>query len=503
MSGVQDPTTHLADTLVVSGRPLPSDRVEAVARRAVLTALADGVLPRVRQWAEHADRVAARRPVYGRSTGVGANREVAVDDLAAGAGHALRLLRSHATSAGPLRAPERVRAMLVIRLNQLAAGGNGVAPGVVEALAAMLAADALPPVREWVGIGTGDLAALGTTALALIGEIPCATAAPIHVTFGAGDALAFLSSNAATLGDAALAVAGVDRLVGAAIVTAALTWVAVRGNGEAFAPAVERATPFPGTVRVCAVLRALTAGSTTEPARIQDPYGLRAAPQVHGALVDAVERAERVVATMTATPSENPALIPGLEAAHHGAFHAVHLGQALDGLLLAVAQGAALGLGRVTMLAEPAITGDEPFLGDGTPGASGTMVVEYAASAAVGELRALAAPAGLQTVTISRGLEDGASFAALSARQALDAVAPLRSLIAAELLVAARALVGRTDVPAALRPVLAAVTAAVPVGRRADRDLTADLLTCGELVDTLPGLVPGPAAALLRGSSRP
>src|SRR5450755_4571745 len=58
---------------------------------------------------DFATRASAERPVYGRTTGVGANRSEAVPDNGA---HALALLRSHATSAGPGRSAERVRATL-------------------------------------------------------------------------------------------------------------------------------------------------------------------------------------------------------------------------------------------------------------------------------------------------------------------------------------------------------------------------------------------------------
>ena len=68
-------------------------------------------------------RASRERPIYGCRTGVGANRTVELVPDTAGA---QALLRSHATSAGPARSAERVRAMLLIRLNQLCAGGAGV-----------------------------------------------------------------------------------------------------------------------------------------------------------------------------------------------------------------------------------------------------------------------------------------------------------------------------------------------------------------------------------------
>ena len=214
-------------------------------------------------------------------------------------------------------------------------------------------------------------------------------------------------------------------------------------------------------------------------------------PQLYGALADAHAHAEMVAATMSAAASENPVLSPEHGVAHHGAFHAAYLGQALDGLLLALAQAGQAGLGRLTMLADPGFTGAPPFVSDGTPGSSGTMVVEYVAGGALAELRALAAPVGLQGIVLSRGLEDDASFASLAARQALDAIALLRVLLAAELLTAVRALGPDAQVSPALVPVVDAVAAAAPsVTDRRDRDLTRELESLAEIVDGLPALLP-------------
>ena len=469
--------------------------VTRVAHREASVELGGDVLHRVAASFRFAAEVAATRPIYGRSTGVGANRAVAVTDPEE---QALRLLRSHATSAGPQRSPERVRAMLLVRLNQLASGGNGIDPAIVSGLMAMLEADALPPVRELGGIGTGDLSALGTTALSLLGELATSQPFTQTVRFGPGDGLTFMSSNAATLADTFLALDDLDRLDQAALVVAAVSFAAVRGNAEAFSPAVETATPFDGARWVCRSMRALIGGSGTShraairtAARIQDPFGLRTMPQVYGVLADAHAHAEMVAATMSAAASENPVLSPEHGVAHHGAFHVAYLAQALDGLLLAVAQAGQAALGRLTMLADPGFTGAPPFVSDGTPGSSGTMIVEYVAGGALAELRALATPVGLQGIVVSRWLEDDASFASLAARQALDSIALLRVLLAAELLTAVRALGPDAQVSPALVPVVDAVAAAAPsVTDRRDRDLTRELESLAEIVDGLPALLP-------------
>lgn len=472
--------------LTLDGTRLTLDEIVAVSRRGRPVEVDAAARERVAASHAFADDVAEDRPIYGRSTGVGANRGLVLSDPDS---QAMQMLRSHATSSGELRSVQRVRAMLVVRLNQLAADGNGISPSVLDALASMLGADALPPVREGGSVGTADLAALATTALVLCGEVPSTPPVPSTTEFGPGDALTFMSSNAAVLADAALAVADLDRLARSAVVIAAMDFSAVRGNSQAFSPAVEVATPFPGSRWVCQTMRELTEPGAPA-ARIQDPFSLRTFPQVHGALMDRLAFAEEVIVTMSNSPSENPIVSPRLGVAHHGAFHAAYLVQSLDSLVLAVAQSAQLSLARLTMLAEPAYTGLHPFLGDGTPAASGVMIVEYSAASALAELRALATPAGIQAVTLSRGVEEDASFATLAARQALESVSRFRAVLAAELVASLRCLRMQGVHPPTLDSALAYLDerdGGIPDMH--DRDLTSDLLLAEELVDALPAHV--------------
>lgn len=466
---------------MVDGRHLSTRDIAALAHRTDTVSIADVARERVLASFEFGERTITQRPIYGRSTGVGANRDVVLADPEA---QADALMRSHATTAGEPRSRERVRAMLAVRLNQLASGGSGVSPSVLEALGRMLADDSLPPVRELGSIGTGDLPALAITALALAGLVPTMPPMTSTIPMGIGDALPFMSSNAATIGDAALAVVQVRELAYAALVVGALTFVAVDGNIEAFEKAVERVTPFEGARFVCRTMRRLV-GPDPRAARIQDQFGLRTLPQVHGALLDQLALLDRTIVRMANAPAENPVLLPDLGLAHHGGFHAAHLAQSLDATALSIAEAAQLSFARLTMLSEPAVTGLPPFLGDGTPGASGVMVVEYVAASALARLRAAATPASLQSITLSRGIEEDASIAALAAVQVLQAVADLRVVIACELMAAVRCVRMRSvPAPAALTAALADC-AKLSADIR-DRDLTEDLDVAG---DILPDLV--------------
>lgn len=475
------------DPIPLSGTTLSCAQVAAVAAGASVQLTPAGRNRAARSW-RAANAAAARTAVYGRTTGVGANRNQQIHSDRPD--EALALLRSHATSAGPLRDPGRVRALLAIRLNQLAAGGSGVAPAVLDALGAMLAADALPPVRECGSVGTGDLTALATAALTLAGELPATRPLPRAIELGPSDGLALISSNAATLADAALALTTLDETMGAAVSVAALSVVALRGNPEAFGETALRATPFPGARRVAARLRELLAGTDRSPARLQDPFALRTLPQVMGSALDALDRARSVTATMMNLAAENPLLLADGSVTHHGGFQASYLQAALDGAKLAVATAATCVLGRLGALTEPDLTGLPAFLGDGSPGASGVMACEYVAASALGDIRATAHPAGLQSLVLSRGVEEDASFASLAAVQLLRMADALPILLSCELVAAVRALRMRPDGCGGPVATLLECCAPLPAGV-ADRDLTDDLDTARSLLPALAGAVDG------------
>lgn len=115
------------------------------------------------------------------------------------------------------------------------------------------------------------------------------------------------------------------------------------------------------------------------------------------------------------------------------------------------------------------------------------MACEYVAASALGSLRALATPTAVQSVTLSRGVEEDASFASHGARQALTAVDDYRTVLACELVAAVRALRLRGTRLGGLYDDLPMETA--------DRDLTADITAATRL---LPKLADNPQRTKMR-----
>jgi histidine ammonia-lyase len=475
--------------IVLDGRSLTCADVAALARRVTEVAIDPDGAERAASASGLARRLAAQRPVYGRTTGVGANRGLAVSDAEARA-HGLRLVRSHAGGGGDIISAELGLAMLVVRANQIAAGGSGVDPRVLAVLAECINRGLYPPAPVYGGIGTGDLTALAVTGLCLLGERDWLPAPDVTAQFDLdpADALAFMSSNAATLGEAALACHDLSRLLLAGMVVAALSHVAVGASAEPFAVAVQEARPHAGQQHVASVLRALLAQSPTAAARLQDPYSYRALPQVHGPACDYVRQATHVVAAELNAAAENPLIdVAGQTAWHNGNFHSAYAGLALDVLRAALFQTAALSAARLGTLMEPRFTGLAPFQATDPEPSSGLMILEYVSHSAVADIRRLAAPASLGSAVLSLGDEEHAGFATQSARSTTGSVAAYRVVLACELVAATRALrLNRAGPPSAgpLGEAFRHAARTLP-DSTADRPLDADLTIAQHQLDVL------------------
>ncbi|WP_432148579.1 aromatic amino acid ammonia-lyase [Streptomyces sp. bgisy029] len=476
--------------IVLDGRRLMVPDVVRMAESLARPVPATEGMKRVEDSWNAAREIASWGRVYGRSTGVGANRNESVPTEAA-ADHGLRLLRSHAGAIGEELPAREVRAMLAVRANQLLAGGAGLRPTVVTALCEALETGAYPRVNAFGSVGTGDIAALAQMGLALAGEHPWQGkgTAPEPQPLDNNDALSLISSNALTLGQSALALHELRGLIAATQVVAALSLMAIDGSYEAYALPVHEARPHAGSKAVAERMRRLL-GAPDRPTpplgRIQDPYGFRCVPQIHGPAHDAANALDEVLAVEINAAAENPLISAGdMAAYHHGGFYLAQLALALDHFRLSVTQVARLSTSRLSTLNEPGFTRLRPFLADGEPASSGVMILEYAAGAALGDLRAFSAPASLGHAVLSRGVEEQASFASLGARQTLRACAAYRLVVGCELVAAVRALRQRD-----LR-----LDPGLPVGRAfrladavldaelADRPLTDDVTAAAGLLD--------------------
>jgi histidine ammonia-lyase len=423
--------------------------------------------------------------LYGVTTGVGALRAYRVPK-AQRERYSLDLLRSHACGAGQPLPAQIVRAAMATRANQLGAGGAGVAGELLRTLVEVLNAGLSPFTRELGSLGTGDLTNLADIALALLGEgqvwrgdnlvdagPALADAGIPPARLGPRDGLAFMSSNAVTIGRAALIVVDARRLLDAWLSVAALSFEAAAADPVALDPRIHSWVHRPGQAAVAARMRELLEGVAERtrdpgPLGVQDPYPFRAQPQVDGAVHDALLALEETVGHELNFAGENALIIAGEDVAlANGNPHAAPLANVIDGLRTALAASAALIAARVSTLLDTGLTGLPPFLARRPGPESGALVLEYTAHAAVAEVRSLVTPVAAQTVAVSRGVESHSSLAPIAARRAQETLHALRVAVATELVVAVRALRLAGQAPAG--------RGVQPLWRAADASLDPDL----------------------------
>src|SRR4051794_510338 len=389
---------------------------------------------------------------------------------------------------------------MAVRVNQIGAGGAGVGEALVDALLGALRAGVTPLAREIGSLGTGDLTVLAEIGLALGGEgegwvgddvVPAAEALAAHglepVSFGPRDGIGFMSSNAVSIGQAALVFHDATQLLESALGVAALSYEATAADLAVLDPRVHEARPHRGQVEVARRLRAMLGNgprASREGRSIHDAFVFRCVPQVEGTLLEALERLASVLDVELNVAGENALMLPrDGEALPNGNFHAGVLTLALDSLRGAMAQSASLVAARVSALLDPEVTGLTPQLARDPGPDSGAMILEYTAHAAAAEVRSLAATAASQTTTVQSGIESHANFAGHSARRTSDALGRMAVAISAELVLAVRALRLRgrpPDGPGGRRLYNAA--AARLDAEMADRPLSGDLEAARQLL---------------------
>jgi histidine ammonia-lyase len=326
---------------------------------------------------------------------------------------------------------------------------------------------------------------------------------------GAKEGLALLNGTQLMSGLGALLAGDAERLGRTASVAAAMSVEALLGTDVAFSEALQAVRPHPGQVAVAAELRWLLRDSVLQrshhplPHKVQDPYSLRCAPQVHGAVRDALGHLERVLAIEMNAATDNPLIFPNggvadadARATGHGHvisggnFHGEPVALALDFAKLALAELGSISERRTALLLDANLNGGLPaFLASGSGLESGYMLLQYTAAALASENKTLAHPASADSIPTSANQEDHVSMGPIAGRAARQVLHHVEQIVAIELLCAARALDLRLELLPGRTPgagVAAAHAAIREVVRpwNGDREPGADLEAMTRLVGT-------------------
>jgi histidine ammonia-lyase len=276
----------------------------------------------------------------------------------------------------------------------------------------------------------------------------------------AKEGLALLNGTQLMSAIGALLLADADRLVRTASVAAAMSVEALAGTDVAYAEAYQLARPHPGQIEVARQLRGLLRDSGLMAAhhpsshKVQDPYSLRCVPQVHGAVMDALDHLRRVLDVELNAATDNPLVFPEGGAADAdaaatggglvisgGNFHGEPIALALDFAKLAVAELGAISERRTALLLDGRLNGGLPAFLTADGGLnSGMMLLQYTAAALASEDKVLVHPSSADSIPTSANQEDHVSMGATAALHARRVLANVERILAIELLCAAQAL---------------------------------------------------------------
>jgi histidine ammonia-lyase len=396
--------------------------------------------------------------VYGVNTGFGklATVRISSDQIRQ---LQLNLVRSHACGVGPALSEPETRAVLALRANAIAKGYSGVRPTVVETLCAMLNRSVHPVILSQGSVGaSGDLAPLAHLAQVAIGEgeaiykgrqmpggLAMLLAGIAPLTLEAKEGLALLNGTQGMLALLALGLRDAEISVDTADVAAALSLDALRGSPAAFDERIARVRPYPGHATSARILERLNRGSQIREShrspekdkRVQDPYSLRCAPQVHGAVRDALTQIRATLTIELNSATDNPLVFAESgEVISGGNFHGQPLAMAADQLAVALATLGGISERRIEQMTNAQLSQLPAFLVANAGLNSGFMMPQVAAASLASELKALATPHSVDSIPTSANQEDYVSMGMSGSRRIARMMGNLQNILAIELLAA-------------------------------------------------------------------
>ena len=471
--------------LVLNGQPLTLEQLGEVSYGRLPVVLHPHAKQRMRASRAVVDRLLAEgATVYGINTGFGklADVKVAADQLVE---LQTNLVRSHSCGIGPSLSEPEIRGMLLLRANVLAKGTSGTRVVVAEQLLAMLDKGIHPVVPAKGSVGaSGDLAPLAHLALGLIGEGEVfyrgTRMAAIDALHAAGmqalslapkEGLALLNGTQAMAAVGGLSILRGERVTRLASLAGAMTLEALKGTPVAFDSRIHAARPHPGQQEAARHLRSLLDHSEIREShlandpRVQDAYCLRCIPQVHGAVLDGLNHARRVIEIEMGSATDNPLVFVAGSAGHDaddhapqdeilsgGNFHGAPLAYVLDYAAIVLTDLMSISERRIDRLINPDLNeGLPPFLTPQAGVSSGFMIAHIGAASLLAEARVLSHPSSVDSVPTSGGKEDHVSMGMTAALKLRQIVENAEAVLAIELMVAAEGLEYRRPLRPAVR----------------------------------------------------
>ena len=442
-----------------------SDVVD-VARREFKVEISDVAWAKVQKARDLVEKyVEEERVSYGITTGFGKFSDVVVSQKDT-ATLQKNLIISHSCGVGNPLSEEVVRGIMFLRIANLSIGHSGIRRVTLEKLIELLNKKVHPVVPEKGSLGaSGDLAPLSHIVLTILGlgeafyegvrmssseALAKAGIDPLP-ELSSKEGLALINGTQVMTSIGALAIYDAEMLAKTADIACALTSEALNGITCAYDKRVHEVRGHSGQITTAKnLLRVLEDSQMTTKQgekRVQDPYVLRCAPQIHGASKDAINFIKEKVEIEINAVTDNPLIFPDEDDVISGGnFHGQPMALPMDFLAIALSEVANVSERRLERLVNPSLSNGLPaFLTENGGINSGYMIVQYSAASLVSENKVLAHPASVDSIPSSANQEDHVSMGTIAARKAAEILGNARKVVAMEIMGACQGIDLRED----------------------------------------------------------
>ncbi len=411
------------------------------------------------------------RVIYGVTTGVGGFVNWLVPpNLAEQLQN--NILRGVTSNVGAYLGDDYVRAAMLARLNSLGRGVSAISFKNFRKYVDLYNAGILPCIPEKGSLGaSGDLGPLAYIALVGTGNwlakydgairpgkeaLEMAGLEPMRLSYKEG--LALINGTSAMTGVAACVTEDAKQLIRNCLLISSLSIETLKGKIMPFHPAAHENKPHPGQMKVAEIIYEVLSDSKMvvqdaeverwlqqlkrdEPTgmeqQIEDPYTIRATPQILGPVVDTALSVQNTLETELNSTNDNPLVVVERGEAYHNAnFHGQYVANAMDQLSIVLTTMCNLSDRRTDRFLDPGHNhGLPPFLCRENPGLRhGMMGGQYAATSLTAENRSLCTPVSIQTLPSTGDFQDHVSFGLVAARRAREILQNSYYVLAYELL---------------------------------------------------------------------
>lgn len=488
-------------TIELDGHTLDLEKFRKIVFQKYKVTISEESLERVKKGRESIERLMTQgKSIYGVNTGFGSllNKKIKPEeaDLLQ-----INLIRSHSSGYGEPLSYEKVRAILLVRINSLIRGQSGCTVDLVRKTVDILNSGIYIFVPGFGSVGSsGDLAPLSHLFLAFLGEGEIiengkrVSADKIRTEYGIEpyrlrekEALAFINGTAAITGIGGVEVCRAMDNLKLATGSAIVAMDALSATKKAFRQWVLDARNQKGQGTVGKIIYDNLEGSKSvenaDETKIQDAYTLRCTPQVYGAVLDTINYVSSVLVNEMNSTTDNP-LVNDEEYISAGNFHGEPVALVCDFLAIAMVDLGNMIERRIARLTDTSLSGLPAFLIENSGLNSGYMIAQYAAAALCNRNKILVYPGSADSIPTCANQEDHVSMGANSANKLTEINNNIHRIISTEFVLAVQGLdLGKLEYADFSNKIRKIVRERVEFLER-DRPVYRDMDTVEELMDS-------------------